>query len=204
MRLKGSCIQEQINKNHDLCKTAEDFMNSIEIEGESKKAMLFSAFLKISLSHFYAINILVNLELYASAFALVRVFFDSVVRGLYTAYIFDEITVDKIWADEANWKFPNSTKMSKALDSCFNFNEKIFEQSIGNVYNIMCDYIHTGYNQVAYQFDNQNLTIQSDFNVEQVKDTLKANHFYMNFFIEKYKDFIFQYNKQQYTGETKK
>jgi len=66
------------------------FGNTIEIEmlnnlvsDNNTELMVFTAYLQNALSHFCAMNILIEKGLYNSAFALVRVFFDTIVRGHY-------------------------------------------------------------------------------------------------------------------------
>ena len=181
-------IKDQIKINDELCKKIEEIISTIEIPDANQKAMLFAAFLQNSLSHFCAINILIEKRLFNSAFALIRVFFESILRGQYMAYIYDNTIVNTIYTNRKKWKFPAPEKMCKDLDRLFEVDmfDKIKTQSYG----MMNDYTHTGHNQIARHFSEEKCTIEPDFDAALIIDTLKGNYTLMNFFAKKFIAFM--------------
>ena len=181
-------IDEQIKTNYKLCKKIEEIMSPIKISDNNQRAMLFAAFLQDVLSHFCAMNILIEKGVYNSAFALVRVFFDTIVRGQYMAYILNDTDINNIYAQSEEWKFPKTKKMCECLDTYFHVDmfDKIREKNYG----MMCDYTHTGYNQMARHFNEEKCTIEPNFKTDLVIDTLKGNYILLEFFSENFMAFI--------------
>ena len=184
-------IAEKIKINNELGKNIEDIISSIEIPNDNQKAMLFTAFLQDSISHFYAINILIDKKLYNSAFALVRVFFDTLVRGQYTVYIFDDTVVDKMYLNQRDWNFPKTKNMCKALDDFFEAN--IFDKIRTNSYGMMCDYAHVGQNQIARHFNEEKCAIEPNFDSNLIIDTLEGNYALMELFAKNFIEFMKQH-----------
>ncbi len=176
MDTKMQKILNQININKQLAYKIEDELSSIEVPDDNQKAMLFTAFLQDTLSHYYAMNILIEKQLYNSAFALVRVFFDSIVRGLYVIYI------DKEVFEKSN--FPKTKNMCKELDKFLKTN--IFEKIRTNTYGMMCDYAHVGQNQIARHFNEESGLIQPTFEDSLIIDTLRGNYDLLELFAKKY------------------
>jgi len=44
-----------------------------------------------------------------------------------------------------------------------------------NTYKVMCDYTHTGVNQIARNFSDTDSTVEANFSDELILDTLKGN-----------------------------
>ena len=65
-------IQTKIKQNQDLANKIEDILSQIEIPDDNQKALLFTAFIKNGLSHFYSMNLLIKENLYHSQFCQVR------------------------------------------------------------------------------------------------------------------------------------
>lgn len=181
-------IVEQIKMNENTGKNLETILSQIEISEENHRAMLFTAFLQDSLSHFYSINILVDKKLYNSAFALIRVFFDTLVRGQYMAYIMDNDILNRMYIGNIDWKFPNTTDMCKELDTFFD--AEIFDKIRANSYGTMCDYTHIGQNQIARHFNDEKATIEPNFSIELILDTLKSSSALMELFAKHYMAFM--------------
>lgn len=181
-------IEHQIKINYRLCKKIEEIITSIKISDNNQRAMLFAAFLQDALSHFCAMNILTEKGLYNSAFALVRVFFDTIVRGQYMAYILKDVDINTICAQPEEWQFPKTEKMCKGLDTCFKIN--IFDKIRKQNYGMMCDYTHIGYNQIARHFNEEKCTIESNFDTALIVDTLKGNHTLLELFVKNFIAFM--------------
>lgn len=166
-------IQTKIKQNRDLGKNIEDILSQLEIPDNNQKALLFTAFLKNGLSHFYSMNLLIEKKLYYSAFPFARVFFDNILRGEYSIYILDDTKIDEMYLSSNDWKFVTK-EMCQKLDDFFGnlFFENIRQQSYG----IMCDFTHTSNNQIARYFNEEKSLIESTFTDEEIIDLLEGNY----------------------------
>lgn len=181
-------IEEQIKKNYTLVKRIEGILSEIEIPDDKQKALLFTAFLKNGLSHFYSINILIENKLYHSAFALVRVFFDNTLRGEYSIYILYDSEINDMFIKPDDWDFPNTTKICKKLDKFFD--NTFFDIIRIASYGKMCDFTHTSNNQIARHFKEDKSLIESNFSEDEILDLLNGNYTLMERFARNYIAFI--------------
>lgn len=166
-------IAKQIEKNKKMIEKIEKIASMVEIPDSNQKAMLFGAFLQDAISHFHAMNILIDKKLYNSAFALVRVFFDAIVRGQYAIYIYDDAKINEMYSIQRDWQFPKTKEVCSALDA--HFRTDIFEKTRASSYGMMCDYTHIGQNQIARHFDESKATIEPNFDDSLIVDTLLGN-----------------------------
>lgn len=180
-------IQTKLQQNQDLGNKIEDILSQIEIPDDNQKALLFTAFLKNGLSHFYSMNFLIEEELYHSSFAFVRVFFDNILRGEYSIYILDDTKIDEMFSSSNDWEFVTK-KMCQKLDEFFenSFFENIRTQSYG----ILCDFTHTSNNQIARWFNAEKNLIESNFTNDEVVDLLEGNYNLMKRFTKNYIAFM--------------
>lgn len=183
-----SNIQTKLQQNQDLGNKIEDILSQIEIPDDNQKALLFTAFLKNGLSHFYSMNLLIEKKLYHSAFAFARVFFDNIIRGEYSIYILDNTKIDEMFVNLNDWKFPNTTTMCQKLDE--SFRNSFFENIRTQSYGIMCDFTHTSSNQIARWFNAEKNLIESNFSNDEVVDLLEGNYNLMKRFAKNYIAFM--------------
>lgn len=179
-----SDIQTKLQQNQDLGNKIEDILSQIEIPDDKQKALLFTAFLRNGLSHFYSMNLLIKKELYHSSFSFIRVFFDNIVRGEYSIYILDDIEIDEMFVNLNDWKFPNTTTMCQKLDEFFK--NTFFENIRAQSYGILCDFTHTSNNQIARWFNSEKNSIESNFTNDEVVYLLEGNYNLMKRFAKNY------------------
>ena len=74
--------------------------------------------------------------------------------------------------------FPKTSKMSKQLDKKFDI--KFFDDIRDKAYETMCDYTHTGTNQVANNFNEAKGTIEANFSDVLILDMLVGIHALLN------------------------
>jgi len=183
-----SDIQIKLQQNQNLGNKIEDILSQIEVPDDNQKALLFTAFIKNGLSHFYSMNLLIEKGLYHSAFSFARVFLDNILRGEYSIYILDDTKIDEMFVNLNDWKFPNTATMCQKLDEFFgnSFFENIRKQSYG----IMCDFTHTSNNQIARWFNEEKNLIESNFTTDEVIDLLEGNYIFMERFVKNYISFM--------------
>ncbi len=163
-------IIKKVAKNCSLLCEIEHLSIQIDVNGDNKRHILFAGLFRVSLTHYHAINTLIEKRIYTSALALVRVLFDSVVRSLYLYYKFNDEDIDKTYEGEAY--FPKTDVMCKKLDKVAEIS--FFEDIRDRVYFSMCDYTHTGAMQITQNLHESASTIESNFSDKLILDTLEG------------------------------
>ncbi len=174
MTTKEKIIKQYLD-NIELVKKIEALMIKVDIQGDNKRDMLLAGFSRNLLSHFLSISFLMEKQLYNSAFALERVLFENVIKLKYMYYIMEDKKITTIY--NANcWDnhFKLSIgEMAKKIDKATGI--EFYKKIKDNTYKIMCDYTHTGANQIARNFSDTDPTIEANFSDELILDTLKGN-----------------------------
>lgn len=116
-------------------------------------SMILLGYHSIMAEHHDAIHLLIKKELYGSAFALVRTFYECLYRAHWVVGCANQRQIDGI-VDGEN-VFPSMNVMVTEIDRAFgtgNFWSTIKENS----WNAMNDYTHSGIRQIANRFkDNE-------------------------------------------------
>lgn len=171
-------IKEEI-RNHiisdiELIHKIQKLMAKVEIMSNNERDMLLAGFSRNVISHFVSINILIDKKLYNSGFALVRVFFENIIKLRYMYYIMNDAKITTIYnANSWDNHFPTMQKMTDEIDNFIGI--ELYSEIKQNAYKMMCDYTHTGANQIRRNFSETELTIESNFSDELILETLKNN-----------------------------
>lgn len=181
-------IIKRIQLNKQLVGKIERMARTIQVPDDNQKAMVFSGFLQDAISHFLAMNILIEKGLYNSAFALVRIFFDTLIRGQYMVYIIDASALNEMYLGSKDWQFPKTKAMCLELDKFFE--ENIFEKIRKNSYGQMCDYTHIGKTQIARHFHESTALIKPNFEEILIIDTLEGSYALMDLFANNFQSFM--------------
>lgn len=173
----SSEIKNLILQNDELSKSIELLLLKIEVKDDDKREMLLIGFLNNSMVHFRSMNLLIEQKLYNSAFALVRVFFENIVKGRFVYMFFEEAKIDTMYQKD-NWesifkKEPNLGDMCKEIDK--KIGEEFYEDIKKTAYNKMNDFTHTGAYQIASNFNIEDGLVEPSYNETLIKDTLKSN-----------------------------
>jgi len=167
-------IKEQLSDNIELLKKIEALMGKVDIQGDNKRDMLLAGFSRNLLSHFISISFLIEKELYNSAFALERIFFENAVKLRFMYYIMVDSKITTIY-DANSWDnhFPSMTKMVTEIDNFIGVD--FFKEIKDKTYKVMCDYTHTGANQIARNFSDIDPAVEANFSDELILDVLEGN-----------------------------
>ena len=167
-------IKEQLSNNIELLKKIEVLMGKVYIQGNNKRDMLLAGFSRNLLSHFISISFLIEKKLYNSAFALERVFFENAVKLRYMYDIMEDSKITTIY-DANSWDnhFPSMTKMVTEIDNFIEID--FFKEIKDKTYKVMCDYTHTGANQIARNFSDIDPAVEANFSDELILDVLEGN-----------------------------
>lgn len=183
-------IEKEIIQNINLFKRIEQIITEIDIPDDNQKAMLFAAFLQDAMSHFSSMDILIEKRLYNSAFALVRIFFDTIVRGQYMIYILDEEKINVMYSSTVDWDFPKTKDMCSIIEAYFG--NTTLEDIRKKNYGMMCDYTHIGHTQIARHFNENTTSIEPCFDDSLILNTLQGNYILMKMFAENFIGFMKQ------------
>ncbi len=121
-------------------------------------------------------TILIERELYNSAFALIRVLFENIVRAKYMYIWFSDEEITKMYSANNYDKFFNARDkvnmaiMCEKLDEFYEIN--FYKQIKDKTYKNMNDYTHTGANQIARNFNNDEGIIEPSFSEDLILNTL--------------------------------
>lgn len=121
----------------------------------------------IAQEHHHAIVCLVDIGLYASAFALLRAAFEGYVRGEWLAQCAKDSELRRFLADKA---IPELGKMLQALEQTPAFSEKILSQIKNQSWNAMCSYTHTGGLHAQRWITAE--SIEPDYSDEELQEVL--------------------------------
>jgi hypothetical protein len=175
-----SNIQKQIERNILFLKEVEDIAEKISIPNNNEKEMLFYGFFRTSLSHYCAINILCEKKLYNSAFSLIRLLFEAIIKAEYLYCAVSSKKIHDLY-NGRNWNNPQKYERHNAFPKIHAMCSKIDTQYGGTFYSdiinnksyaAMNDYTHTGFKQICRNFNQENGTIEPNFDEELIMDCL--------------------------------
>lgn len=174
-------MQDELNnliiKNYELSKYIEELASKIEVNDDDKKNMLLIGFFNNARIHFYSMNLLIEKRLYNSAFALLRVLFENIIKAKYVYMFFDGAKIEKMYGKD-DWdsifkKELNLGDMCKAIDT--KIGKNFYETIKNNAYKKMNDFTHTGACQIVSNFNVTDGLIEPSFGEELIKDALRGN-----------------------------
>ena len=95
----------------------------------------------IATDHHHGIVVLLGADLYASAFALLRVSFEAYVRGEWLSLCATDAGVEDFLRGKEP---PSFGQLLKAIEETPGFQEQVLSQIKKKSWDAMCDYTHTG------------------------------------------------------------
>jgi len=170
---KHKIVQNQIDENKNFVKKIETLMKKVTVYDDEKRDMLLIGFSSNAIKHFLAINILVEKQLYNSAFALVRVLYENVIRLEYMYFLMNDDKINTLYKFN-NWDnhFLKLSKMVEEIDSLTDV--KYYSNMHQKNYKIMNDFTHTGAIQIANNFNESDSTIESNYDEKVIIEVLKS------------------------------
>lgn len=172
MDIKEKVVKQQEN-NFELLKETEKLMCKVEIKDDSERDILLVGFSRNLLTHFISMEILIKKKLYNSAFALVRVFFENAVRLQYMYFLMADVEITKFYNSSGNIFKKTIGEMANEVDQKHRFNR--YSDIKNSTYKAMCDYTHTGAQQIASNFNESSLTVEPTFSDKKILDVLEGN-----------------------------
>ena len=163
-------IEKQLKSDIELVSEIERLLVKINIMNNNERDKLLAGFTRNMISHFLAINILIEKKLYNSAFALVRIYFENIIKLKYMYYIMDDLEIEKMYKDK-NWDkyFPTMKIMTEKIDNFYEIGTSLYSEIKNNAYKTMNDYTHTGPTQISRHFN------ESNFDDKLILETLESS-----------------------------
>lgn len=123
--------------------------------------------LAIAQDHHHAIVVLLDHNLYASSFALIRVAFEAYVRGEWLALCGTDDEIEKFIAGEEP---PPFGVLLQQLEQTEAFKEQVLSRIKANSWRAMCAYTHTG--GLHVQRWNTPEAIEPSYSQDEVREVL--------------------------------
>ncbi|NQZ91079.1 MAG: hypothetical protein HRT97_01915 [Moritella sp.] len=142
-----------------------------EIEGIGNKKSL--SFHNLALDHARSIVILINKNSQSSALALLRVLYESSIRGCWFKYC---ATQDQIESFIENDHLPKLKKLVKEVDEKMGFSG-ILDTIHNNDMSTLCSFTHSGVIQLSSNFNGK--TYKNYYTTEQIEGALEFAVFYI-------------------------
>lgn len=170
-------INNLISENYKFSKFVEELSVKLNVDDSDKRDMLLVGFFNNARIHFYSMNLLIEKKLYNSAFALVRVFFENIIKARFVYMFFDDAKIEKLY-EKDNWD--SIFKKEPSLgDMCNEIDLKIqgtFHSDIkNNAYKKMNDFTHTGAYQISSNFNAEDGLVEPSFGADLIEDALNGN-----------------------------
>jgi hypothetical protein len=151
------------------------------------RGKLFMLYLHTSLEYHRSILLLIGKNLHGSAFALQRVLYDSVLRGLWLGYCAAD--ADIISYFDNDFEFLSAKTIAQAVDQKLEIDGHFQEIHTSGFYSAMCGYTHTGDFQISRRFRGRAITW--NYETGEVFEVIhNSNSFvltYMRFYIDYFK-----------------
>ncbi len=124
----------------------------------------------ITQDHHHAIVLLIDHQLFASSFALLRIAFESYIRGVWLSLCAKDAEIEKF---SNGWEPPNITKLLDDVETTPGFTEKILSHIKTRSWKAMCDFTHTG--GLHTQRWNSSEAIEPNYSNQEIEEVLQLS-----------------------------
>ena len=144
-------------------------LNEATVENANTRKRVVASCFAVVLDHFDAILTLLGRQprICSSAFALMRLIYESYVRGLWLSYCATDDEIDRF--SSGSFELPKTPKMIKAIELT-GFNTHL-SSIYSNNWKQLCDYTHTGALQI--QLWNTETGIEPNYSDEEIIDVIR-------------------------------
>ena len=162
--------QETIEKSELLIQWLDKQIDGLEVSSD-ERMRLSGACLDMALEHQKAIVLLVATKLYGSAFSLVRLLFESYVRGVWLQLCASESEIGKYKNDKLGKNFYT---LIQEIEKCDGFEEGILSAAKTENWIAMNSFTHSGYLQAVRR--NKEESIEPNYTDEEIVELLKITN----------------------------
>ncbi len=143
-------------------------INGLRIPKDEKSILACSCF-HLVIEHHRAILLLIDRKLYGSALALVRVLFESFIRGLWLQHCATPKELNLYANDKLELKFSDLLKNVEAVPG---WDSGLFSNFKSNYWKPLNSFTHSGFLQTSQRFNGS--TIVSDYSDEDIYRTVSS------------------------------
>ena len=129
----------------------------------SKRLALAASCLHMAIEHGQAIVILVLEKCFGSALALQRPLIEAYFRGVWLRHCATDHEVDRAGSDT----FPTNRHIVDAVEA---YSGAVFSQLMGQSWNYLCSYIHSGFHQIGARLSADGL--RSNYRLHELQQAL--------------------------------
>jgi hypothetical protein len=164
--------------------------------GKTKKQSIFLAYYDMNLEYITSIHLLIKNKIYGVPSAIVRLHLETLYKALWVNYCAENKEIDKI--NVGTFKFPGINKLVTDIDKIFESNN-IYQNIKDNRWKEMCEYTHTGTQQLAKRYKNGEL--KPNYSQEIIVGILEGTEFILQDFVMHLLDSHDCYNELKLTLE---
>lgn len=158
-----------IAKGFDLYNWMTPRLDGLEIK-KGKRVLLSVGCLDQAIEHHLAICCLLKSKVNGSAFALVRLIFESFVRGVWLKNCASEAQLSQFQNDTLQLKF---RELLEAVEKVDGFKSGLLSKLKESTWKAMNSYTHTGFHQASRRFGKE--LIEPTYTDEEVIEVLKIS-----------------------------
>jgi hypothetical protein len=162
--------QETIDKSESLIQWLDKQIDGLQVSADSR-LRLSVACLDMALEHQKAIVLLVANKLCGSAFSLIRLEFESYVRGVWLQLCASESEIEKFKNDKLK---KTLTSLIQDIENCDGFEEGILSAAKTENWIAMNSFTHCGYLQAARR--NKEESIEPNYTEKEIIELLNITN----------------------------
>jgi hypothetical protein len=161
-------ITEIINNSESLIQWLDKELNGLAVPSDERPRLAVACLL-VALEHQKAILLLVANKLFGSAFSLIRLEFESYVRGVWLQLCATDTEITKYKQDKLEKSFQT---LITEIENCEGFEEGILSSAKKENYDAMNSFTHSGYLQAVRRIKGE--TLEPNYTDEEIIELLNT------------------------------
>lgn len=163
-------LSVELSKACDLAGFISSKLHDISIPNTLRNRVAAACY-AIALDHFDAILVLLrsNPKLYSSAFSLMRLVFETFIRGMWLLHCAEDEQVERFSNNE--FELPKIKQLINEVEEKCNFDGKELSKSHSEYWAVLCDYTHTGVRQIQRWHSVEG--VEPNYQKEEIIDVIR-------------------------------
>jgi hypothetical protein len=159
--------EQLIRRSERLIQWFDREIDGLEINADTR-SRLAAACLDAAMEHHKAIVVLIAKELHGSAFALVRVIFETYVRGVWLHRCANESQLERFQRGGGTGTF---SEVVDAVEKLEGFERRVLSAAKARSWKAMSGFTHTGFEQIVRR--NTESTIEPNYDEDEILEALE-------------------------------
>lgn len=161
-------MHEEIIKSEALIQWLDTQIDGLEFPNE-ERTRLASSCLDVALEHQRAIVLLIANKLYGSAFSLIRIIFESFVRGVWLQMCATNDELEKYKTEKIEKKFGT---LIEEIEQCEGFKNGILSAAKTENWKHMNSFTHSGFSQSIRRSKED--SIEPNYTKDEIREVLNV------------------------------